>query len=117
MARASLPQCHDLSGVLQDYLIALSTPQDDQNTLDISDLHSPFEVQEYLTSLVAQDPHNVQRLVELPKFTRDDSTAAAGPSQSTEIDPDDFEEQQHVERDVWLFEHLRSAIAARIFVY
>ena len=94
----------------QDYLIALSNDPEDEDTapLNISDINSPFEVQEYLTLLVAQDPHNVQRLVQLPEFKRNVEDDDNSQHRSAEPDVDDIEEQQHVERDVWLFEHLRS---------
>lgn len=103
----------------QDYLIALAAGDEADDNSDpnapptLADIDSPFQVQEYLTTLVAQDPHNIQRLVEVPRWRRrggssngSDSSADSSVHQQPEQDDDD-EEQTHVAKDIWLYEHLR----------
>lgn len=112
-------QCTGLYCVLQDYLIALAAGDEDNNSSDnpnapptLSDIDSPFQVQEYLSTLVAQDPHNIQRLVEVPRWRRRDGSSNGSESSADasvdrpELDDDD-EEQTHVAKDIWLYEHLR----------
>ena len=75
-------------------------------------------MQEYLTTLVAQDPHNIQRVVDVPRWRRRDGSSGSGSGSSNGSLPtalsgalndldDDDEEQTHVAKDIWLYEHLR----------
>lgn len=68
-------------------------------------IDSPFQLQEYLTLLIRQDPHNVERLCALPEgevvsgksFTDEKGKA----KEAIEDEP------QPVDTDVWIYEHLR----------
>lgn len=88
----------------------------------ISTPNDPFAVQEYLTSLVAQDPHAVHRLVKLPAFARrdggsssrgDSAHSSTSPAHEMDLDEDDLgaddnsNHRRTADRDIWLYEHLR----------
>ena len=116
--------------ISQDYLTALAAA-----STTVSEIESPFQVQEFLTHLVAEDPHNVTGLVELPRWKNgskssrgkareqvdndksnhiaknesngDDVKVDGKPDGDTEASETDDEAFIYVEREVWLYEHLR----------
>jgi hypothetical protein len=78
------------------------------------DIDSPFQLQEYIAHLVADDTHNVNRVVELPRWKRDPKGKARENDSDLENDQDaadtnSQDEYEYVERDVWLYEQLRFA--------
>ena len=138
----------------QDYLAALagedvasnkaSTSSSSSSSPAISSIDSPFQVQEYLAMLVAENPHDIQRLIQIPRWRRspadsdktdskdkgkskdaaelsdssnngDDRTTSNGSDNDDEgkqdtntADNQDSEDEfEYVDRDVWLYEHLR----------
>ncbi|KAK9900460.1 Mob1/phocein [Cystobasidium minutum MCA 4210] len=151
----------------EDYLAALSgedgasTSGSSSSKLPaISSMDSPFEVQEYLAMLVAENPHDIQRLIQIPRWKRastsssssskgkqvassdintasddnnppeqsgdgsdNDDRATKGQQLSTSASSNNDEdskrasndgdndneddEYEYVDRDVWLYEHLR----------
>lgn len=108
---------------MQDYLNALSTAVDSST---LSSIDSPFQIQEYLSLLVAENPHNIARLVDLPRWKRNLSSSTGAKADKgkgkvdaseegasipkegdTERQEDEEDEYEYVDRDVWLYEHLR----------
>lgn len=103
----------------------------DEALKSLDTIESPFQVQEYLNMLLAEDPHNVDRVVWLPRRRKVASTTAAatdkalspGKGKEKQLESndatsggdesgdaaDEFDEP-YVEKEVWLYEHLRYAI-------
>ena len=141
---------------LQDYLAAISGEDDNgaststSSNIPPSPADSPFEVQEYLSMLVAENPHDIQRLIQIPRWRRATSTSLLDKGKQSELndgavaaatsntatassqdnggdraleataaankdhqDNSNSEaneaEYDSVDRDVWLYEHLRWA--------
>ncbi len=71
-----------------------STPQ-------LKSLDSAFQLQEYLALLIREDPHDIERIVSLPKSTRAKEDATENPD----------EEGETVDENCWIYEHLRCAFS------
>jgi hypothetical protein len=57
-------------------------------------LESAFQLQEYIALLIREDPHNISRIVSLPKSSRGNN--------GTDDDRD-----ESVDESCWIYEHLR----------
>ena len=100
----------------------------DEALKSLDSIESPFQVQEYLNMLLAEDPHDVDRVVWLPRRRKVASTTAAATDKAlspgkgkekqlesndstsaddgTDDTADEFDEP-YIEKEVWLYEHLR----------
>ncbi|KAH8923000.1 Mob1/phocein [Atractiella rhizophila] len=79
----------------------------DAAALNLSQIESPFQLQEYIAYLVRTNPHDVERIIAIP-----DKAALAGQDvNGVERSPEESEAAQEgiplVDRDVWLYEQLR----------
>ena len=103
----------------------------DEALKSLDSIESPFQVQEYLNMLLAEDPHDVDRVVWLPRrrkvpsttLTVTDKALSPGKGKEKQLESndatsgedesgdaaDEFDEPC-VEKEVWLYEHLRYAI-------
>ncbi|PWN37591.1 Mob1/phocein, partial [Meira miltonrushii] len=96
----------------------------------LQQIDSPFQLQEYLALLIRQDPHDVERIVNLPQATISPTDAFAGgkgkgkevgsmggdgSEHSSTNGVDAFfggEEEPHtVDTDVWVYEQLRRIVS------
>lgn len=86
----------------------------------LDNIDSPFQVQEYLSALIAQDPHDVEKIVWWPRRPRsvrsedkgkeraaEDSENDQQPEVNGDISSPEGSEDAYIDRDVWLYEHLR----------
>ena len=82
-------------------------------------IDSPFQLQEYLSLLIRQDPHNVERIVALPQpsseISRTFAEEAPALQKGRAKDDNAFlsdEEPQAVDTDVWVYEQLRWVVGS-----
>lgn len=47
------------------------------SAMSLSSIDSPFQVQEYLAMLVAENPHDIAKLIEIPRLTSSTSSSNA----------------------------------------
>lgn len=81
-------------------------------------IDSPFQLQEYLSLLIRQDPHNVERIVALPQpssevtrtFAEEQPAALQKGKGKDESAFAPEEEPQSVDTDVWVYEQLRRIV-------
>ena len=79
----------------------------------INSLNSAFQIQEYISLLVRADPHNVDRIVELPSIPGSSSGVSINEgdltSDKTAEDGDKDKEKSEavVDEPCWIYEQLR----------
>jgi hypothetical protein len=84
----------------------------------IQAIDSPFQLQEYLSLVLRQDPHNVEQIVALPQPSSGssdpfaDTSSDKGKARESESNPFGSmdEEPQPVDEDVWIYEQLRRLV-------
>jgi hypothetical protein len=74
----------------------------------VGSLDSAFQLQEYLAYLIQNDPHDIRRIVSLPK-----SLSAIDDRGRDRYQGQEDEKDEPVDESCWIYEHLRYGCSKR----